>query len=102
MIIYSFFKQKEKVQKIIIKGHALYDKKNKDVVCASVSTAIIMTLNAIEIFGLNHKINYKLKTGYFLLEILIFDQNINYLLLNLEYNLKDLNENYSQYVKEEN
>ncbi|WP_225696215.1 ribosomal-processing cysteine protease Prp [Candidatus Phytoplasma sp. AldY-WA1] len=100
MIKYFFIKEVEKIKKISIKGHALYAPENHDIVCASVSTAIIITINAIEIFELQSNIDYSLKKGSFSLELLKFDSIINKLLLNLEYNLKDLSKNYPKYLKE--
>ena len=41
------------VEKISIKGHAMYDDYGKDIVCASVSTMVITTVNAISRFEQN-------------------------------------------------
>jgi uncharacterized protein YsxB (DUF464 family) len=102
MIEYFFKKEKNIIKQIEIKGHALYSVKNKDIVCASVSTTIIMTINAIKLFGLQKKVAFQLKKGYFLLNLLDKDEIINHLLTNLEYSLKDLNKNYSKYLQEKN
>ena len=40
-------KIKEKDNKIIISGHASFDEYGKDIVCASVSSIVITTVNAI-------------------------------------------------------
>ncbi|WP_323847649.1 MAG: ribosomal-processing cysteine protease Prp [Phytoplasma sp.] len=100
MIKYFFTKDDGKIEKVNITGHSLYDIKNKDIVCASVSTAIIMTLNAIEICQLKSNISYDLKEGFFILKLLKFDDILNKLLSNLEYTLKDLNKNYHKYLQE--
>jgi len=50
---------------IEISGHANYDKKGKDILCAAVSTASIMTYNAIQVFNLKELVNLKIKDGYF-------------------------------------
>ena len=39
---------KQNKNKIVIEGHALYDDYGKDIVCASVSSIVITTVNAIE------------------------------------------------------
>ena len=54
---------------IEVKGHADYDKSGKDIVCASVSTLIISTINLCELFGKLDKIFYELSEGYFKLEV---------------------------------
>lgn len=101
MIKFLFIKENKKIKKINIQGHALYSSKGKDIVCASVSTAIIMTLNIIELLELNSNINYSVKEGFFSLRLLKFEDTINKLLMNLEYTLKDLSKTYSKYLKEE-
>ena len=40
-------KIKEKDNKIIISGHASFDEYGKDIVCASVSSIVITSINAI-------------------------------------------------------
>ncbi|MDV3195935.1 MAG: ribosomal-processing cysteine protease Prp [Candidatus Phytoplasma stylosanthis] len=99
MINYSFIKQDDKFKEIMIQGHSLYSFKNNDIVCSSVSTVIISTLNTIEIFKLQSKISFNLREGFFLLKILDFDETINNLLLNLEYTLKSLSEIYPKNLK---
>ncbi|WP_017193481.1 ribosomal-processing cysteine protease Prp [Vaccinium witches'-broom phytoplasma] len=100
MIEYFFKKENNIIQQIEITGHALYAVKNKDIVCASVSAAIILTMNAIELFGLQKKVTFQLKQGYFSLNLLETDEIVNNLLTNLEYSLKDLNKTYSKYLQE--
>jgi uncharacterized protein YsxB (DUF464 family) len=100
MIEYFFLKKNNIIKMIHIKGHALCSKKNNNIVCASVSTAIILTLNAIEIFNLKKKINYNLEEGNFFLKVIFFDEIINNLLKNLEYTLKDLKKSYKKNLKE--
>ncbi|WIA07829.1 MAG: ribosomal-processing cysteine protease Prp [Candidatus Phytoplasma cynodontis] len=77
-----------------IKGHAFYSDRGKDIICASVSTAVLMTLNLIEIFKLQKNIKYSLKKGNLILKVLIQDLIIENLLKNLEYSLRDLNKKY--------
>ncbi|MDV3167193.1 MAG: ribosomal-processing cysteine protease Prp [Vigna little leaf phytoplasma] len=99
-MIKYLFEKKFFITRIHIQGHALYIQNTKgDIVCASVSTAIIMTLNAIEIFKLQSKITYKLEEGLFVLKVLIFDFIIEKLLINLEYTLNDLSFNYPLHIQ---
>ncbi|MEZ0180532.1 ribosomal-processing cysteine protease Prp ['Camptotheca acuminata' phytoplasma] len=103
MIKYYFLKKNEKIQKIKVQGHSLSASENtNNIVCASVSTAVIMTVNMIEILGSKSKIDFVLKEGYFILKILDFDVTVNKILSNLEYTLEDLSSNYSEYLKKIN
>ena len=47
MIKVKVEKDKAKYKKITITGHALYDDYGKDIVCASVSSIVITTVNGI-------------------------------------------------------
>lgn len=47
MIIAEFFRTKRIISGFKISGHALYDDFGKDIVCASVSSAVQMTANMI-------------------------------------------------------
>ncbi|MDO7983442.1 MAG: ribosomal-processing cysteine protease Prp [Pigeon pea little leaf phytoplasma] len=83
---------------ILIQGHAQYSGSN-DIVCSSVSTAIIVTVNAIELLNLKNKISFKLKKGYFKLILLKSNLIVNKLLQNLKYTLKDLSQQYQTCLK---
>ncbi|MDO8168142.1 ribosomal-processing cysteine protease Prp [Candidatus Phytoplasma melaleucae] len=99
MIRYSFQQTNGTIKQVIIIGHASYSQKN-NIVCSSVSTAIIVSLNAIEIFGLKNKVFFRLRKGYFKLDVLETDVIINNLLKNLQYTLKDLSKSFCLYLKE--
>ena len=45
MIKVKLIKNNNQIKKIIIKGHAMYDDYGKDIVCASVSSTIITSVN---------------------------------------------------------
>ena len=47
MIQVKLIKNSNKVKKITIIGHADYDKYGRDIVCASVSSVVILTINNI-------------------------------------------------------
>lgn len=47
MIRAEFFYKKGEPQKFVISGHAGYDESGKDIVCASVSSAVQMAVNGI-------------------------------------------------------
>lgn len=46
MINIKLEKKDNKINKIIIEGHAMYDVFGKDIVCASVSSTVITSVNA--------------------------------------------------------
>ena len=80
----------------LVKGHAGWAQSGFDIVCSSVSTAVIMTINQIEIFELIDKIKFEVKEGYS--EIIVVDV-INKILLNLTFTLKNLELDYPKYIK---
>ncbi len=84
---------------IKITGHAEYAENGKDIVCSSVSTAFIMTVNQIELFDKINDINYKLESGDFELEILNQSNEVDKILLNFIHTIKSLEEQYSKYIK---
>lgn len=53
-----------------VKGHSGYDDPGYDIVCASVSTALIMTANEIDNLGFGYNIIKVIdESGYFYLEV---------------------------------
>ena len=84
---------------IQISGHANYDEYGLDIVCSSISTAIIMTLNLIELFELSNNIVYDLKEGYFQLLIKLKDDNLEKILNNLTYTVENISKQYPKNVK---
>ena len=102
MIKVRISKKDNVIQSIHCKGHAMYDDYGKDIVCASFSTMIITTINAILEFD-KDAISY---TDTNDLEIInIKKDNItNGLLNNLVQMMKELKENYDKNIniKEEN
>ncbi|NLK12799.1 MAG: ribosomal-processing cysteine protease Prp [Candidatus Phytoplasma sp.] len=99
MIKYQFTKENNHIQEIKVTGHANYAEHGEDIVCAAVSTAIIVTANAIEVLNLKDKVQLDLDEGYFKLEVNQVDEIVEGLLTNLEYTLNDLEITYSQYIK---
>ena len=90
-------KGKDVIDEITIKGHSDYEEIGKDIVCASVSSIVITTINAI--VRINDKaIDYKEKEGV-VINVLKHDEIIDKLLLNLIELLKELEEKYSKYIE---
>ena len=86
-------------KRIEVVGHANQAKYGSDVVCASVSTAVTMTINQIELFNLLEKISYELKPGYSLLTVIEDDEIISKIINNLVFTLKNLELQYPKYLK---
>lgn len=99
MIKANFIFYENVLKTIEISGHAEYDESGKDIVCAAVSTAIIVTANAIELLDLNKNRSLFIEEGYFKLEVLKNDKILEKLLKNLEYTLHDLEQQYPKYIK---
>lgn len=89
-------KKGNEIEEIEVTGHAFQNEKGKDIVCASVSTAIYVSLNLLE--RLTIKVDYKLEEGYFNIQ-----SNGNYIvnavLQNLEFTFKDLERQFPKYIK---
>ena len=90
-------KKSENIDFIEVKGHANYDEYGKDIVCASVSSIIITTVNAIVRIDSN-SINYNDNDGV-TIEVLKHTEVIDELLINLEELLLDLKKQYPKYIE---
>lgn len=84
--------------KIIIKGHADYDDYGKDIVCASVSSIVITTVNAILEINRDAVI-YKEEKDILTIELLKQDEIIIKLINNMINLLKELSNNYPKNIK---
>ena len=86
------------IKKINIKGHADYDDYGKDIVCSSVSSITITTVNAILMFDKNY-ISYNEKKDNF--EIVINENNdiTNKLIKNMINLLMELSQDYPKNIK---
>lgn len=88
--------ENEKVKEIKIKGHALYDDFGKDIVCASFSSILITTINAIEMID-SDAICYNDKI--FLINILKDDEIVNKLIDNMINLFHELEHDYPENIK---
>ncbi|MBQ7105442.1 MAG: ribosomal-processing cysteine protease Prp [Bacilli bacterium] len=86
------------IKKINIKGHADYDDYGKDIVCSSVSSITITTVNAILMFDKNY-ISYNEKKDNF--EIIINENNdiTNKLIDNMINMITELSQDYPKNIK---
>ena len=102
MIKIKLLKRGNDFDKIIIKGHAMYDDFGKDIVCAAVSSIVITSINAclsIDANSLNYDDNEGLE-----IEIKKNDMVTYKIIDNMISNLKELERAYPKNVqiKEEN
>ena len=84
--------------KIEIKGHANYDDYGKDIVCASVSSIVITTINAIIEFD-PESIYYEDLNNRILIKKLKDDDITNKLINNMIELLEELEQSYKDNIK---
>ena len=87
---------KDKV--ITISGHAGYDDSGKDIVCASVSSIVITTINAIIEID-NEAIDYSDLDNKIIIRVLKDDEIVNKLIKNMVLLLEQLEKDYKEYIK---
>lgn len=86
-----------KINEILITGHALYDDYGKDIVCASISSIVITTINGIESIdseAIKYDLNNDLK-----ITILKDDEIVNKLINNMINLLKELMHDHPKNIK---
>lgn len=96
MIKVVITKEKE-ISNIEIKGHAEYEEKGKDIVCASVSSILTTTVNAILRID-SESITYEQNNGI-CLSILKHSEVIDILLENMIHLLEELERQYPDNIK---
>lgn len=98
MINIKVSKQDDFITRVTIKGHAGYDELGKDIVCASVSSISITTVNACTRLE-NEKIQYEEKDGFLDIKVKENSRVINILMNNMIDLFKNLEEDYPNYIK---
>ena len=83
---------------ITIKGHAGYDDKGKDIVCASVSSIVITTINGIIEIDPD-AIEYSDLDNELVIKKIKEDETVNKLLNNMILLLENLEKDYKDYIK---
>lgn len=90
-------KKDSSIDLVEVKGHANYDEYGKDIVCASVSSIVITTVNAILRID-SDSIDYNDNDGV-IITVFKHTEVIDKLLLNLEELLLDLQQQYPKYIE---
>lgn len=83
---------------ITIKGHSGYAKEGSDIVCASVSSIAITTVNALLSID-EDCIEYKENDGYLNIKINKHNEIIDKLIDNMVNLLKELENDYKKYIE---
>lgn len=86
------------VNEIVINGHSGYDVSGKDIVCASVSSIAITTVNAILRFD-SGALTYEEKDGYLKIKMINHNEYIDNLIINMIDLFKNLEKDYNKYIK---
>lgn len=97
MIKIKVLKENDFYKEISITGHANYDSYGKDIVCSSVSSIVITTINAIISLD-KDAINYDDNTGV-KIKVLKKDEVTNKLLENMLSLLHELQKDYEKTIK---
>ena len=86
------------IENILITGHSGYQEAGSDIVCASVSSICITTVNAIIRIDSN-AIEYDEQDGYLTVDIKKHTVVIDILIENMLELLNELEEDYKNYIK---
>lgn len=98
MINIKITKTNDNIDKISILGHSGYKESGSDIVCASVSSICITTVNAIIRID-SDAIEYDEKDGYLTVDIKKHTTVIDILIQNMIELLYELEEDYEKYIK---
>jgi len=83
---------------ITISGHSGYEERGKDIVCASVSSIVITTINAIIEID-NDAIDYSDLDDKIIIRIIKEDDIVNKLINNMILLLESLEKDYKDFIK---
>lgn len=98
MIKVKIYEKENQINKVVIKGHAGYDRSGFDIVCASVSSIVITTINAIVRYDTS-SINYEEKDGFVSICVINHNKVIDLLIDNMLDLLGNLEQQYQNYIK---
>ena len=98
MVCVSIEKKEELIDNITISGHAEYDEKGKDIVCASVSSIVITTINGLLTLD-SDSLEYIDEDGYIKIILKKHSDVIECLIQNMINLLTELETDYKKYIK---
>lgn len=94
------YKKKNYITNITIKGHANFDDYGKDIVCASVSSVVLNTINIILLIDENI-ISVNKSDGFINIDVVKYNELIDKILLNLILELNELTDKYKKNIRVE-
>jgi uncharacterized protein YsxB (DUF464 family) len=97
MIKINIEKDNNKISKITIKGHAMYDDYGKDIVCAAVNATVITTINGILL--LSKTIDYIEDKNGLTINVIKDDEITFKLLDNMIAMISELEKDYPKHIK---
>ena len=97
-MIKVIIKETDKINSIEISGHSGYKEAGADIVCASVSSICITTVNGIINIDSN-AISYKESDGYLYISIKKHSDTIDKLIDNMINLLEELRKDYKNYIE---
>ena len=98
MIQVNVVKEKNKVRKITILGHALYDDYGKDIVCSACSSIVTTTVNGLIALD-KDSISYLVSKKGMSITVKSDDKTTQVLIHNMVSLLKELEKNYPENVE---
>ena len=97
MIKVNILKKDNKISNINILGHSGYDELGKDIVCASVSSIVTTTVNAI--VRIDNNIEYNYDSGEIAINVINYSKTTDVLLNNMINLLEELEKQYKKNIK---
>ena len=97
-MIKVIIKENDCINNIEISGHSGYKEAGSDIVCASVSSICITTINGILNID-NSALEYKDSDGYLNISIIKHSDIIDKLIMNMINLLEELKEQYENYIE---
>ena len=94
------YKKNKYIENINVSGHAMYMDYGRDIVCASVSSVVLNTINIISIID-DDIIDVEKKDGYININVKYYNELIDKILLNLIDELKSLEKTYKKNIRVE-
>ena len=98
MITVQVQKENKKYKKISVLGHAMYADRGKDIVCSSVSSIVITTVNGILTLD-KGSLSYMVGKKGMTIDLKSNDETTQLLIHNMVNLLKDLEKQYPEYVE---
>ena len=98
MINIKIIKNQNSISKITISGHSGYSESGSDIVCASVSSIAISSINAILKID-SDSLEYETKDGFLEVVLKKHTEVIDLLLDNMIEHFKELEKQYQKFIK---